>query len=209
MTNSTKYEYTCRRCKTAQVDESGQIRAICHDCVRIGTRRLTDEQYIQWLELQAARIDGGLPLIFWDDETEGAKELYCSWGMCNDDAAAWPRADTWQHPRHTRPTRPAGKKTVEHVRGTPAHWCPFDRAGFPDTTIQEGRADSGCFQRCAIFQAGGVAHLPPQACGVAMFQNTLADFKDYLAGEWDDLSWASRIKETSERLTALMEKEDH
>lgn len=204
MNDLTKYKYTCRRCLTPQVDESGQIRAICPDCVRIGARRLTDEQYIQWLELQAARIDGGLPLIFWDDTTEGAKELYCSWGMCNEDAAAWPWIDTWKHPRYTKPTRLSGKKTVEHVRRSSAHWCPFDRAGFPDTMIQEGRADSGCFRRCVIFRAGGVAHLLPQTCGVTMFQNTLANFRDYLAGEWDKLPWASRIKEASERL-----KEDH
>lgn len=197
-----EYEYICLRCQTTQADVSGQIRAICPDCVQIGSRRLTDEQYIQWLELQASRIDGGLPLIFWDDTTGGAKELYCSWGMCNDDLNAWPWADTWQHPRYTRPTGPVGKKTVEHVRRAPAHWCPFDRAGFPDALVQEGRADSGCFRRCTIFQAGGVAHLPPQTCGVAMFQNTLADFRDYLAREWNTLPWAGRIKEASERLAS-------
>lgn len=196
---TTPYSYTCKRCGVPHTSE--QVWAICPDCVKIGGRRLTDEQYVEWLKLARSRIDGGLPLVFWDDETEGAKETYCSWGMCNSDLNAWPWQDTWKHPRCTKPTGPVGKKQVDHIRRLPHQWCPFDRGA----ENNEGQADMGCFYRCSIFQSGGAAHLSLRNCGVLSCINTLDDFNDYLGGLWNKLPWAKRLTEASVRLLELWE----
>ncbi len=172
------YEYECSCCGQPQTEMSGQVRAVCSECVHIRTRRLNDKQYVKWLELQASRIDGGLPLIFWDDTTEGAKATYCSWGMCNDDLGAWPWIDTWKHPKYTKPIGEASKKTISHIGPDDEHWCPFDQ---PDLRDEHSYASFGCFRRCAIFQAGRLAHLPTKTCSVVMSHTTLSSFRDCLA----------------------------
>lgn len=137
------YKYECAVCHQSRISHT-QVRTVCHECVTTGSRTLTDDQYQVWLRLAYARIGGGLPLVFFDCTEEGNKELYCSWGMCNDDLSAWPWKDTWYNPKHTVPRGSPGKQEVHHVSCGPKHRCPFD-----DQDV--GYAGYGCFHRCKIF----------------------------------------------------------
>jgi len=126
---------------------------------------LTADQYQTWLKLAYARIEGGLPLVFFDCREVGNHELYCNWGMCNDDLAAWPWKDTWYNPEHTVPkdtwhnsectvlTGPPDRLQVRHVSRDRDHLCPFDS---PD----KGYAGYGCFYRCRIFSRSAAAARP-------------------------------------------------
>jgi len=201
MKNEKPHEYTCMRCKQPKVSHTG-VRGQCPDCVKMSMRRLTDEQYLQWLALASARIEGGLPLQFWDDTTPGDKDTYCSWGMCNDDLNAWPWQDTWDHPKYTKPTGDPGKKQVQHVSRGPAHWCPFDRGAEEN----KGEADSGCFYRCAIFQSRGAQNLPSREDAVARCKTTSVNFLRYLAHSWTGLDWAERISERVESLDTWLKE---
>lgn len=142
------YKYKCAVCHQPQVSLD-QIRAVCPDCVTTGSRRLTNHQYLTWLRLAYARIGGGsLPLVFFDCTEEGNKELYCSWGMCNDDLAAWPWPDTWYNPEHTGFYGPLDKPQVKHISRKQSQLCPFDN---PDTGL-----GYGCFRRCRIFNGEAI-----------------------------------------------------
>lgn len=137
------YKYECVVCHQSQISYT-QVRAVCPECVTTGSRSLTDGQYQAWLKLAYARIDGGLPLVFFDFTGEGDKELYCSWGMCNNDLSAWPWKDTWYNPEHTSPRGSLGKQKVHYVSRSSGHRCPFDNQNV-------GYAGYGCFYRCKIF----------------------------------------------------------
>ncbi len=137
------YEYVCSVCHQSQISHT-QVRAVCHECVTIGSRTLTDGQYQAWLRLAYARIGGGLPLVFYESFAEGDGDLYSNWGLCNDDLSSWPWKDTWYNPDHTVPGGPPDKQRVHHVSHGPKHRCPFD-----DQDV--GHAGYGCFYRCKIF----------------------------------------------------------
>jgi len=51
---------------------------------------LSQGRYIKAMERQKARIEKGIKLTFYDDNTSGYKSTECSWGLCSDDKEAWP-----------------------------------------------------------------------------------------------------------------------
>lgn len=90
------------------------------------------------------RIEDGLELEFWDDETVGSKSTECSWGMCTTAEEQWPDADDQTWPESYR----------KHGRVAPRQFplragCPLDRA-----TGTKDESHLGCFYRCRVFQDG-------------------------------------------------------
>lgn len=99
---------------------------------------MKDDRYLLLLKRMKDRISQGLELVFWDDTTQGSKDTHNSWGLCTNDADAYP--DTQDHLWPDDPTRHNPKYREAHQA------CPFDRG-------QDG--SMGCFYRCMFFNPEG------------------------------------------------------
>ena len=143
--------YTCNICKTEYLD-SEEFRVVCPSCVALAMRKMTDDQYHQWLILNRSRIWHGLPLIAWDDNTIGDKDTYASWGMCSDDIAAFSDPETWAYGEMTKPHH-WDKTRLRTISRGPDHYCPFDRRMVESHQrgFSQSGADFGCFYSCRIF----------------------------------------------------------
>jgi len=135
------YQYNCIICNTS--NNSDRIRAVCENCINIGQRKMTGEQYFRWLFFNKNRIENNLSLVFWDDNTVGNKDMYCSWGMCSNDVASYPDVDYW---KHLGLTKIYDKTRIDIIDKKKHHVCPFDsRLGTSENM------DNGCFYTCKIF----------------------------------------------------------
>jgi hypothetical protein len=107
---------------------------------------MSSELFLAALKRMKQRIEAGLPLEFYDDTTPGAKNTYCSWGMCSDDPEQWPYVMY-----HTWPLQFLEAGRIAPIDFQEDQWCPFD----DDEKCGEfGDASGGCFYRCRIFQEG-------------------------------------------------------
>lgn len=98
---------------------------------------LTSEQQYNLFMALRDRIALGVPLVAWDDNTPGDKDLYTNWGCCCNDAELWP-VETRRWPmRETTKNRVYG--TIHHGK------CPFDR-------LPEPNVWSGCWHRCVLYR---------------------------------------------------------
>jgi len=139
MTIEETFSCTCEICGTTFID-SASYAWCCEKCKAIRDRKMTQKQYVNWLEAMRDRIEAGLELSYYDDNTIGNKSLFCSWGMCNNKAEVWPE-ELHQIPGHTIPGYQGGIRHIDRDRKT--QHCPFDAR-----VAKTG----GCFWRCVIFQ---------------------------------------------------------
>jgi hypothetical protein len=116
---------------------------------------LSDAGYQQALQRFRDQIGAGLELEMVDDDTVGAKQTYCSWGLCSTLPGAWPAEDRLYE------DLPYGKyRSADQP-------CPLD---------QRPREDAdpiGCFYHCRMFQAKK-GELPDRAAAVALYSAALA-----------------------------------
>ncbi len=110
----------------------------------INDNSMSDKLFLDALKRMKERIEAGLPLVFWDDTTIGAKETHCSWGLCSIDSEQWPDSEY-----HTWPLQYLKEGRISTVCRQPDQFCVFD----DDTKCNELEdASAGCFYRCRIFQ---------------------------------------------------------
>lgn len=99
---------------------------------------MSNERYLAALYRQRDRIIAGEPFVAWDDDTPGNKDTHASWGLCNNDAAAWPDAEDHLWPdQFENNGRVAPKYRGQHQP------CPIQTKG----------GATGCFYRCRIFKS--------------------------------------------------------
>lgn len=120
---------------------------------------LPDDRYLAALRRQRDRIAAGVPLVCVDDDTVGNKVTSCSWGLCSDDAEAWPEAEDHLWPeRFCREGRVAPRYLQTHQP------CPFD------TRAPEG--GPGCFHACRVFQRK--YRTPDREAALALYDVTIS-----------------------------------
>jgi len=93
------------------------------------------------------KIESGVPLSYFDDNTIGNKDMGCTWGLCNDTVEDWPDIED-----HTFPL-----SFADNERSSALHHghltCPFDHPWPQDHKRKHSNVKgNGCFHRCLIFQ---------------------------------------------------------
>ena len=111
--------------------------------IQINTlNRLPAERYQLALRRFRERIEQGLPLTAYDDDTPGNKSMGCSWGLCSEDPAAWPDAQD-----HTFPIDFIKRGRVSVLSASQP--CPLDRR----SEAQFKAEVTGCFYTCRVFRS--------------------------------------------------------
>ena len=124
---------------------------------------LNSSRYLAALNRQKTRIEGGLELVAWDDDTPGNKDIHCSWGLCSRDRAAWPDAQD-----HLFPDDFAQHGRVAPLYRNAPHRCPMDRRTGPDV------GGSGCFYDCRIFRANNKRPAPTREEAIKLYDEAIA-----------------------------------
>lgn len=111
---------------------------------------LPSKRYEVVLLRQKAKIENGLKLEYYDDDSIGNKSTEVSWGLCSE--AAWPDAED-----HLWPDKFLANGRVAPLYRTPEQMCPLDARLEKDQV-----GSTGCFYTCRIFKArrGAVGKLP-------------------------------------------------
>ncbi len=117
---------------------------------------LNDERYLAALYRQRDRIITGLPFEAVDSDVIGDKYTHASWGLCSEDAEAWPGRDDHLWPEQFDKGRVAPKYRHQH------QVCPMQRKGGP----------FGCFFSCRIFK--GEITAKKRAEAVELYEQTIA-----------------------------------
>lgn len=103
----------------------------------MAAHRMSDERYLAALYRQRDRIIAGAAFEAVDSDVIGDKYTHASWGLCSDDAEAWPDAEDHLWPEQfVANGRVAPKYRSQH------QVCPMQRKSGP----------SGCFYSCRIFK---------------------------------------------------------
>jgi len=97
---------------------------------------LPNDRYVAALYRQRDRIIAGLPFEAEDSEQVGNKYTHAAWGLCSEDAGAWPDREDHLWPEQFDQGRVAPKYRTE------AQPCPMQRQG----------GATGCFYSCRIFK---------------------------------------------------------
>lgn len=123
--------------------------------------QLPKHRYVAALRRQLKRIEAGVPLQYYDDNTVGSKSMSVSWGLCCEDKAAWPDKEDhlWpdQFEKH-------GRVAPRYLKA--GHTCPFDARGVGNKEL------NGCFYTCMIFQKK--YKTPNREIAIALFKETIA-----------------------------------
>lgn len=127
------------------------------------------DRYLAVLERQRRRIEEGVPLVYWDDTTVGAKETHCSWGLCSTDAAAWPNAED-----HLWPASFLEEQRVAPKYRVHGQLCPFDNDRNPPGHVRDEGDPMGCFYRCAFFQARVLGPPPDKKRALELYDEHLS-----------------------------------
>ncbi len=101
---------------------------------------LPQDRYVAALYRQRDRIIAGLPFEMDDSDDIGNKYTHASWGLCSNDAEAWPDRDDHLWPDQFDQGRVAPKYRGERQP------CPMQTKG----------GGTGCFYSCRIFKHGTV-----------------------------------------------------
>lgn len=103
---------------------------------------MTKERYVAALHRFRSRIENGLELVMWDDDTPGCKDTENSWGLCSRTVEAWPDQEDLAGTERVLDDRVYYPKSLPH-----GCLCPFDRN---DGDILKD-SPWGCFYRCMYF----------------------------------------------------------
>jgi len=132
----------CDTCGKEYVQDE-PMQTTCVSCQH-KAMELSDNGYIAFLKRMREQIRDGLKLHYFDCAVIGAKETHCSWGMCSNNAEAWPEPED-----HLWPDQFVTSGRVAPKRAKGGQFCPLDRRA---TNYTEGRFSClGCFYHCLVF----------------------------------------------------------
>lgn len=139
---------------------------------------LSSQQYIETLQRAREVVASGAAGFAYDCTTVGCKETTTGWGLCSEDPALWPDADSHLWPdQFTNNGRIAPKYREE------GQVCPFDSRAYERGSVDllpQNQLDAipgyGCFYGCLLFGKAPRSPLHPikREKAILLYDNLIA-----------------------------------